>query len=275
MNVLMSSRYLRSGSLAAVLILLSACVTERSGQAAKDVPTYQRQAIARPEQADSSKRAAIRLQLAIGYYEQRQLETALDEIKQALAADPDYADAHSVRALIHMAMGETDLADESFRQALRLSPNNPDFLNNYGWFLCQNGQEAKAIGNFEAALQNRAYQSPGKALANAGICSLRLKDINAAERYLLRAFQYEPGNSLVNFHLAEIYYQRGNDERARFHTNRIVRLENATAEMFWLGIKVERRLGDRAAEESLVTQLRRRFPDSPQFAAYQRGAFNE
>lgn len=256
-------------------MLLGACATEKAGQATKDVSRYQREGTGRPEQAESSKRAAIRLQLAIGYFEQRQLETALSEIKQALAADPDYADAHSVKALIHMTMGETNLADESFRQALRLSPNNPDFLNNYGWFLCQNGQEAKAIANFEVALQNRAYQSPGKALANAGICSLRLKDVDAAERYLLRAFQYEPGNSIVNLNLAEIYYQRGNDERARFHSNRIVRLENATAEMFWLGIKIERRLGDRAAEESLVTQLRRRFPNSPQFAAYQRGAFNE
>lgn len=258
----------------ASLMLLTACSTDGGSQAAR-APAYQREGTAPLEQAESSKRAAIRLQLAIGYYEQSQLEVALNEIKQALAADPNFADAYSVRALIYMAMGETRLADESFQQALRLSPSNPDFLNNYGWFLCQNGQEAKAIVNFETALQNRAYQSPGKALANAGMCSLRLNDIDAAERYLLRAFQYEPGNPLVNLNLAEIYYRRSNNERARFYTNRIVKLENATAEMFWLGIKVERRLGDRAAEESLVTQLRRRFPNSPQFAAYQRGAFNE
>lgn len=258
----------------ASLVLLAACATD-GGQAARDTPAYQREGTAPLEQAESSKRAAIRLQLAIGYYQQRQMEVALNEIKQALAADPNYADAYSVRALIYMEMRETSLADESFQQALRLSPGNPDFLNNYGWFLCQNNQEAKAIVNFEAALQNRAYQAPGKALANAGICSLRVNDIDAAERYLLRAFQYEPGNPLVNLNLAEIYYRRGNNDRARFYTNRIVRFESATAEMFWLGIKVERRLGDRAAEESLVTQLRRRFPDSPQFAAYQRGAFNE
>lgn len=266
--------FFRSTCFASV-VLLGACATDGGGQAARNAPAYQREGNAPPEKAESSKRAAIRLQLAIGYYQQRQMEIALNEIKQALAADPDYADAYSVRGLIYMEMGETNLANESFQQALRLSPGNPDFLNNYGWFLCQNGQEAKAVVNFEAALQNRAYQSPGKALANAGICSLKLNDIDAAERYLLRAFQYEPGNPLVNLSLADIYYRRGNNERARFYTNRIVRLENATAEMFWLGIKVERRLGDRAAEESLVTQLRRRFPNSPEFAAYQRGAFNE
>lgn len=48
-----------------------------------------------------------------------------------------------------------------------------------------------------------------------------------------------------------------------------------SAEVLWLAIKIERKVGDRAAENSLVTQLRRRYPDSAEFAAYQRGAFNE
>jgi type IV pilus assembly protein PilF len=43
----------------------------------------------------------------------------------------------------------------------------------------------------------------------------------------------------------------------------------------WLAIKIERKLGDRAAETSLVTQLSRRYPDSREFSAYQRGMFND
>lgn len=258
----------------AVLTLLAAC-TSNGGRKFSDVPPYQREASSRAEQSDGQKRAAIRLQLAMGYYEQRQLEVALDEIKQALSSAPDYADAHSVRALIYTEMGEKDLAEESFQRALRLSPNNPDYLNNYGWFLCRTGQESRAIANFEAALQSPAYQSPGKALTNAGICSLKRNDFIAADRYLLQAFRYEPGNPAVSHNLAKIYYENGNDERAKFYINRVVKLDSATAEMFWLAIKLERRLGDRPAEESLVTQLSRRFPNSHEFAAYQRGAFNE
>jgi Tfp pilus assembly protein PilF len=37
----------------------------------------------------SEKRANIRLQLAVGYYSAGKLEIALDEVKQAIAADPD------------------------------------------------------------------------------------------------------------------------------------------------------------------------------------------
>ncbi|MFD2272085.1 hypothetical protein ACFS07_15310 [Undibacterium arcticum] len=47
------------------------------------------------------------------------------------------------------------------------------------------------------------------------------------------------------------------------------------ADVLWLAIRVERKLGDRASAESLATQLRRRHPTSPESAAYQRGAFDE
>ncbi|HEV2608658.1 MAG TPA: type IV pilus biogenesis/stability protein PilW, partial [Noviherbaspirillum sp.] len=48
-----------------------------------------------------------------------------------------------------------------------------------------------------------------------------------------------------------------------------------TADVLWLAIKTERKLGDRAAETSLATQLRRRHPNSVEYAALQRGAFDE
>lgn len=227
------------------------------------------------DQTDSQRRARIRLQLAVGYYEQRQMNVALDEIKQALQADPNFAEAYSMRALIYMDMGENRLAEENFLQAIRLSPTTPDFNNNYGWFLCQNGREQQSIAYFEAALKNRAYQSPAKALNNAGICSLKMKDKAAAERYFSQAFQSDPGNPATNANLARIYYDKGDYNRARFYIGRVMKADVMTADVLWLAIKIERKLGDRAAETSLVTQLRRRHGGSAEFAAYQRGAFDE
>ena len=93
------------------------------------------------DQTDNQKRAQIRLQLAVGYFEQHQLNTALDELKQAITIDPNFADAYSVRALVYMDMGETRLADENFQTAMRLAPNNPDLNNNYGWYLYRPGPD--------------------------------------------------------------------------------------------------------------------------------------
>lgn len=235
----------------------------------------QRELSTSSDQTDNQKRARIRLQLAVGYYEQRQPAVALDEIKQALLADPDFADAYSMRALIYMDMGENLLAEENFQHALRLSPNNPDFNNNYGWFLCQNGRERQSIAFFEKALASRAYRSPAKALNNAGLCSLKMQDKIAAERYFSQAFQSDPGNPSTNVNLAKLYMERGDAERARFYISRVLKADLLTPDVLWLGIKIERKLGDRAGEASLATQLRRRYPDSAEYAAYQRGAFDE
>jgi len=227
------------------------------------------------DHTDSQKRARIRLQLAIGYYEQRQYQVALDEIKQALQADPNLADAFSVRALVYMDMGEIRLAEENFLQAMRLAPHNPDLSNNYGWFLCQNGRPRDAIPQFELALKNRSYQSPAKALNNAGVCSLKLQDQAAAERYFQQAFQIEPGNPSVNLNLARIYYERRDYDRARFYVNRLIKDEIFGADVLWLAIRIEQKRGDKAAVASLATQLRRRHPNSAEYAFFQRGAFDE
>lgn len=263
------SRGVRSGIV--ILLFASAlfagCASGPVGKQA-DLPTSS-------DQTDNQKRARIRLQLAVGYYEQRQLPVALDEIKQALHADPDFAEAYSMRGLIYMDMGENRLAEDNFTQAIRLQPNNPDFNNNYGWFLCQTGRESQSISYFEAAFKNRAYQSPAKALNNAGTCSLKMKDRVAAEHYFSLAFKYDPGNFATNQNLAKIYYDQRDFERARFYAGRVIKTEAATPEILWLAIKVERKLGDRAAEASLVSQLRRRYPTSAEYASYQRGAFDE
>lgn len=264
----MMKRFFFALALAAAAVLLAGCGSAPVGGARGDISSS-------ADQTDAQKRARIRLQLAVSYYEQRQMAVALDEIQQALQQDPDYADAYSVRGLIYMDMGENRLAEENFLRALKLVPNSPDYNNNYGWFLCQNGRERQSIAYFDNALKSRAYQSPAKALSNAGVCSLKFGDKAAAERYFSQAFQYEPGNPTINASLARLYFERGDYERARFYIGRVMKSDVMTADVLWLAIKIERKLGDRAAEASLATQLRRRHGGSAEFAAYQRGAFDE
>jgi type IV pilus assembly protein PilF len=256
--------------IALLVTLLTACAGTGPGQSspAEDLRNS-------TDQSELQRRAQIRLQLAVGYYGQGQLATALDEVKQALQIDPNFADAHGVRALIHMDMGEPELAEESFKRAMKLAPANPDFANNYGWFLCENGRERESLGYFETALKSRAYTSPARALNNAGVCSMRLGDLAGAERYFNQAFQSDPGNADANLNLARLYYRRADYQRARFYVSRVLRADNAGAAVLWMAIKVERRLGDQDAASSLSNQLRRRFPDSREYAALTRGAYDE
>ena len=230
------------------------------------------------DQTAAEKRAAIRLQLAVGYYQDGKMEVALDEVKQAIAANPEFAEAYGVRALIYSAMGEPTLADENFQRALKLAPRNPELANNYGSFLCQNGRGAQGIAYFDSALRNPSYQSPVNALLNAGSCSLNMKNLDAAERYLMDALRLNPDHPTTNANLARVFFERRDFQRAGFFINRLkenAKLDNLPADVLWLAIRIDHRLGDKSSEASMASQLRRRFPASPELAAFQRGAFDE
>ncbi len=259
--------------------LLAGCVSDKPGTAARSGLQGSTQELKTlSDQTSTDKRAAIRLQLAIGYYQEGNYAVALDEIKQSITVDPNVADAYSVRALIYTAMGEMALAEENYQRAMRLAPGNPELNNNYGSFLCQTGRYALGIEQFEIALRNPQYQSPMKAQINAGGCSIKLKNYDAAERYLLEAMRYDANVPSTNASLARVYYERRDYQRAGLFINRLkaaVKLDAMSAETLWLAIRIERKLGDKASETSMVTQLRRRHPGSPEFAAFQRGAFDE
>jgi type IV pilus assembly protein PilF len=261
-------------ALASTLTLLAGCASNAGGGSGStgELKTAS-------DQTAGEKRASIRIQLAVGYYQQGKYEIALDEIKKALAADAAYADAYGLRALVYTSMGQYPLAEENYQQALRLRPNDPEFSNNFGSFLCQSvNRPAEAMRYFDAALKNPTYQTPLSALVNAGVCSIKNRNNDAAERYLLEALRLNPGLPTVNTGLARVYYERRDLERAGFFINRLLetaKLETLPADALWLAMRIGRKAGDRTHEASLAAQLRRRFPGSPEYAAYERGAFGE
>jgi type IV pilus assembly protein PilF len=227
------------------------------------------------DQTSAQKRAVIRLQLAVGYYQRGELEVALDEVKQALQANPDSDDAYNMRGLIYMQMSEDHLAEESFQHALRLAPHNGEVDNNYGWFLCQNKRAAESFPYFEAAAAERKYAFPAKALDNAGKCSLKINHSAEAEKYFLLAFKYDPSNNDVNYNLAKIYFDRKEYDHSQFYISRVIKADVHDAEVLWLGIKIAHKMGDRVTESVIGSELGRFQPNSVQFASYQREAFDE
>ncbi|MBI3286405.1 MAG: type IV pilus biogenesis/stability protein PilW [Burkholderiales bacterium] len=251
-----------------LILVLSACASKRLEGVRSEVGVSD-------ESVEVQKRASIRMQLAIGYYQQAQHKVALEEIRQALLISPDLVDAYDVRALIFMDMGEKQLAEDNFLHALKLAPNNSDILNNYGWFLCQNGREKQGLAYLERVLKDPVYPTVAKVLNNAGLCSLRIKDAPSAERYFMQGFREEPGNPSINANIAKILHDRGEFAQARFYINRVIKSEVMAADVLWLAIKIERQLGDEAAVSGLSTQLRRRHPSSREYILFQRGAFNE
>jgi type IV pilus assembly protein PilF len=116
------------------------------------------------------------------------------------------------------------------------------------------------------------------ALVNAGNCALKTRQYDAAERYLLDALRYNPDLPAASAGLARVYFERRDYQRAGFFINRLTaaaKLDTLSADVLWLALRVQRKLGDRTLEASLAAQLRRRFPGSPEYASFERGAFDE
>lgn len=146
--------------------------------------------------APPENRARVHTELAALYFQQGSFKTALNEIDTALRIDTAYAPAYDMRGLVYAQLGQNADAGNNFRQAIALSPTDPDIRNNYGWFLCATGQPREGLKQLEQAWRNPLYDTPGRAFANASRCAAEMGDRTLASTYRTRATQFgEPMNN--------------------------------------------------------------------------------
>lgn len=227
------------------------------------------------DMTDADRRARLRLELASGYFARGQTTTALDEVKQALAARPDLPEGHSLRGLIYASLGEQKLAEESFQRALQLDPRSGDTLHNYGWFLCQFQRWDEAAARFDQAVAIPQYREVPRTLQAKGLCEARAGRLRDSERTLSRAYEMDPANPGVAFNLADVLFRLSEFERARFYLRRVnADAAASNAQTLWLAARIEHRLGNDPGARTLGEQLQRRFPQSPEALQFERGRFD-
>ena len=226
------------------------------------------------DQPASSRRAELRMELATAYFGRGEMTTALDQVKLAIVADPTLATAYNLRGLIYANLAEDALAEESFRHALELDPKDGDSMQNFGYYLCQKKRYAEADALFDQALAQPRYRQPARTWLTKGVCEAFANQLEASEASLLRAQELDPGNPSASVNLAEVLYRRGEYERARFYIRRVNAMPAViNAQTLWLAARIEERLGNRPGTREFGDQLRLRFPDSREAAAYLRGEF--
>jgi type IV pilus assembly protein PilF len=246
----------------ALLALLAGCSSKQTA------PEPQQPSPPPPAQlANPQVRAQLHTDLGAGYYERGQMDVALDELNMAVKIDPSYAPAYNVLGLVYATLGDDRKAEQSFAQALQLAPADSDAHHNWGWYLCTHKRERESLAEFEIAVRNPLYRAPEVALVNAGRCSQALGDTRAAENYFRRALAAQPGNPLGSLGLAQIAYQEQRYDQARALMKGVMLTNNPPLEGLRLGMCIERKLGDRQAELSYVSQLRNRYPDAPETKA--------
>jgi type IV pilus assembly protein PilF len=254
--------------------LLAACAGGGGGSGT--APAANREIKTDSDQTDADRRAAIRLELAQGYFSRGQFNTALDELKQALLAKPDMREAVNLRGLIYASMGDIQLAEETFRRALAVYPNDSDTLHNYGWFMCQQQRWPTADSLFDQALAQSTYRAPARTLLAKGVCEARSGRMLVAEKTLSRAFELDPSSPVIAINLSEVLYRNRELERARFYVKRVNdQPEQLNAQSLWLQLRIERKLGHGSTVDDLAQVLRRKYPQAPETQALDAGRYED
>jgi type IV pilus assembly protein PilF len=226
------------------------------------------------EVGEPRNRARLHTELAALYYSRGNMGVALDELRVASAADPSYAPTYSMFGLVYMDLKETRLAEENFQRALSLSPTDPDINHNYAWYLCQSDREQQSVDYFMRAIRNPLYRKPWRSYSAAAACLLRIGKVEDAESMAQQALKINPRDPRANLQMGEIRYRQGAFEEAQRWLRRFGEVSPPTAASLWLGVRVERKLGQRITEASLAAQLRRRFPGSPEYQKLQLGEYD-
>ena len=272
---MMLNATLTRGLLCALAVWLSGCAQGVSGSDASARVNVQADLQTESDETPDQRRARIRLELATAYFQQGQTHVALDEVKQAIAIDPAYADAYNLRGLVYLRLNDLPLAADSFDRALALNPSDADTAHNYAWLLCQQAQYEASKKLFAQAIANPSYAQPAKSWMAKGLCQLRAGQSAAAEKSLMRSYALDGANPVTSYNLARMLFERGDVQPAQPYMRELNKSPMANAETLWLGIQIEQQLKNSVAVAALVEQLRGRFAESSELIAYEKGAFHD
>ncbi|MEP4147432.1 MAG: type IV pilus biogenesis/stability protein PilW [Halioglobus sp.] len=240
-----------------VAVMISACVTTT-----ESVFT---------DKADPQKALERRVELARKYIGEGDWENAKRNLKLAYEMEPNNAEVHEAFALVYQSTGEFELAEQSYKTAIRLDKKFSRARNNYATFLYSQQRYEEAAAQLEYVVKDSLYKARPQAFVNLGLCRLQLFDNQGAEEAFRRALTMDRTNSIALLEVAQLRFDAGDFKSANSYYDtyrRVVRQQSARG--LWLGIRIARETGDRDAESSFALALANLYPGSAEYEAYKR-----
>ena len=223
---------------------------------------------------DKKKSAEIRVQIAAEYLRTGDVDAAKRALDEVFKETTRNARANMLMAVLLQQEGSPEnvaKADEYFKRAISLDPDDAQTRNNYGRYLFQLGRYNDALSQLQVAGAKLGYDQRGLALENLGLTYIKLGDVPNAEKTFRQALQVNRNSAVSMLELAEIFYLRQQFAQANeMYGNyaRVVGDNNQDARGLWVGIRVARANGDNMSKQVLVNQLRALFPNSQEYQRY-------
>ena len=212
------------------------------------------------------------VQLGMRYLNSGNRDAAIGAFTNALKIDAKSAEAHQGIAMVYQLNGEMDLAEKSFRKALR---SRADFSmsgieNSYGKFLLENGRTKEALEYFDRASKNLQYRGRASSMLMVGRCAAALGDHARAKGAFEYALNLNPRLSAASIELAELAFSERDYAKAKQYLDLFAKSARHTPRSLWLGIRIERIFGNKDKEASYALSLRNLHPYSQEYLDYKR-----
>jgi len=137
-------------------------------------------------------------------------QAALYEFNQALALNPQLAEAvHAKAVLLHLAFRRPAEAEALYKEALQQKPGYSEAKVNFGNLLAEQGRHTEAIVLYEEVLNDLMYLTPYLARANLGWAYFQSGNLGLAKTNLRQSIAQNPSFCLAYFMLASVYKAQG------------------------------------------------------------------
>ncbi|MCE4071250.1 MULTISPECIES: type IV pilus biogenesis/stability protein PilW [Pseudomonas] len=209
------------------------------------------------------------IQLGIGYLQMGNTEQAKVPLRQALDLDSSSADAHAALAVVYQVEKEPKLAESEFRKALSSRSGDARILNNYAGFLFDEKRYQESYDTYMKATEDGLYSERSRIFENLGLVSLKLNERAKAKEFFEKAIRLNRNSTGALLELADLNYQDREYVPARAYYEEYLKRGPQTARSLLLGIRLAKIYDDRDTAASYGLQLKRLYPASPEYQAYQ------
>ncbi|MFY0664712.1 MAG: tetratricopeptide repeat protein [Natronospirillum sp.] len=186
--------------------------------------------------------------------------------REALGFNAQSAPAHLGLALVYQREGEPALAEDYFKQSMRMSSDTQN-RHLYAQFLFRQNRIEEAQKELLTVVADTDFFDRAVAFEDLAIVSLYLDDKASAKTYFDRAITLNKMLPMPYWHMANLYLNEGDNRRAMAYFDGFQSLVSSelvthTEESLILGVRVTEAMQRQDAYADLLGQLRERFPNS-------------
>ena len=179
--------------------------------------------------------------LGLAYGNAGQYEEAIASYKEAIRIKPDDADAHYNLGVTYGESGQYEEAIASYKEALRIKPDDADAHYNLGYVYRELGQYEEAIASFKKSIHIKPDDAD--AHYNLGYAYRKLGQYEEAIASFKKSIRIKPDDANAHFNLGLAYDESGQYEEAIASYKEVLRIKQDDADAHYNLGYVYRELG--------------------------------